>query len=94
MTEKKIGRIGLVVENQKPATEESVELIDTLTDMLTRARAGQLLGLAMVEIESDGEYTPLMAGDIGSIGEVYFALHKLAGTLWRANDDEEENPDD
>jgi hypothetical protein len=41
----------------------------------------------MVEIESDGEYTPLMAGDIGSIGEVYFALHKLAGTLWRANDD-------
>ena len=36
----------------------------------------------------------LMAGDIGSIGEVYFALHKLAGTLWRANDDEEENPDD
>jgi hypothetical protein len=54
VTEKKIGRIGLVVENQKPATEESVELIDTLIDMLTRARPANCSGWRWSKLSQTG----------------------------------------
>lgn len=80
-SDKKLGRIGLVVENQEPATAEQSELVIYLTDALSRARSGDLLGVATVEIHSDGEYIPLMSGELGSFGEIHIQLAILNRTL-------------
>jgi len=69
------------VADVEPMAPEQADLIAELTDLLKRARAGDLIGFVGVAILNDEVYSPLIAGGLYSVGDTYLQLHVVADML-------------
>lgn len=68
MTKNIVSLNGAPVEGQ--TTEPSEYVIETLEDMLERAKSGKLIGVAIVGMENDGATPYMLVGKVGGFGMV------------------------
>ncbi len=80
------------VADAPPLDPLQAELIADLTELLARARAGELTGFVGIAIANDEDIEPIIIGGLYSIGDVYMHLHIVADMLkdgYTDEDDEE-----
>ena len=81
------------VADAPPLDPLQAELIADLTELLARARAGELTGLVGVVITSDEDIEPIIAGALYSVGDTFMHLHIVADMLKVGYTDEDDDED-
>lgn len=83
------------VADVPPMEPEQADLIAELTDMLAKARSGDLVGFVGIAILPEEVYSPVIAGGLYSVGDTYLWLHIVSdmlkeGALDSVDDEEDE----